>query len=95
MKNEKRVHAGALAFFQLAQQRALALRFAQRLINHGRGLLGAAHGEKNAGGEHRVEKCERIADQNPARSAHPRRIVGIVAGDAHLADQLGVLRFGA
>src|ERR1700722_11025203 len=35
--------------------------------------------------KHRIEKRERIADQDPPRSSHPRRIVGIVAGDAHLA----------
>src|SRR5205814_7219452 len=38
----------------------------------------------------RIDECERVTDQYPARPAHLLRVIGVVAGDAHLvADQLG------
>src|SRR5208282_5803620 len=41
--------------------------------------------------KHRIEKREGIADQYPTGSAHACRVIRIIAGDAHLADQLRAL----
>ena len=85
-------HAGALAPLQPAQQRPLARRLAQRGIHDLRRLLRPAHGEIHAGGEHRIEERKCIADQHPARPAHRRAVVGVVARDPHLvADELRIL----
>ena len=70
MKNEKRAMPARWRFSSLRSSAVSRGGFAQRRIDHLRGLLRAAHRQVHAGGEHRIEKREGIADQHPARAAH-------------------------
>src|SRR5262249_49884773 len=84
--------AAALAPLEPAQQRFFGRRLTQRAIDRMSGVLGTAHRQIHARGEHRIDEGERVSDQHPAWPTDLPRIVGIVAGDVYLvADELGVL----
>src|SRR5204863_8753638 len=84
------LHAGALPLLEPPEERGLRRRLAQRRIHHLSRLLGAAHREIHARAEHRVDQREGIAEEDRARPAHARGVVGVAAGDSYLvADQPG------